>query len=413
MSLIKTSFYSFISTSVSLVTKLITNKVTAIYLGTSGMFFLGQLKDFISLGKVASTIGTENGVIKYVADYNNTEKLNPFINSALKIHLLFSVLVCLITLIFNKPLAHYLFEDSEFSSALIILSFSFITSAVFSLTMSTLNGLKKIKTYVLINIIATILSSIVMIILVVNYNLLGAIHAIAINQILVFFVSFICLRHIKKPSLKEFKTKINSKYFKNLTKFSLMAVTAPVFMLGATFFVRTFINNNLGNQFAGSWEGMWRISAIYIMFLTTTFKFYLIPTFTNLDGKYLKKEVFKVWSLSLPIIILITVVVYLIKDYLIILLFSKEFLLINSIMLFHLLGDAIKINSWVLGNILISKANTKVFIGFQIGWAIVFCALTMIFIEYYGFVGVSIAYFVTYVLHFIAMNIYFRKLLWI
>lgn len=413
MSLIKTSFYSFISTSVSLITKLITNKITAIYLGTSGMFFLGQLKDFISLGKVASTIGTENGVIKYVADYNNTEKLTPFINSALKIHLLFSIIVCLVTLIFNKPLAHYLFEDSKFSSALILLSFSFITSAVYSLIMSTFNGLKRIKTYVLINIIATIVSSIIMIILVIKFNLLGAIHAIAISQILVFFISIIFLRHIRKPLIRELKFKINSKYFKNLTKFSLMAVTAPVFMLGATFFVRALINKNLGDQFAGSWEGMWRISAIYIMFLTTTFKFYLIPTFTNLNGDKLKKEVFKVWSLSLPIIIIITILVYLIKDYLIVLLFSKEFLLINSIILFHLLGDAIKINSWVLGNILISKANTKVFIGFQIGWAVVFCSLTIIFIEYYGFVGVSIAYFVTYILHFIAMNIYFRKLLWL
>jgi PST family polysaccharide transporter len=149
------------------------------------------------------------------------------------------------------------------------------------------------------------------------------------------------------------------------------------------------------------------------MFLTTTFKFYLLPTFSEISGNQLKKEVFKVWTLSIPTILIITLAVYFLKDFIIPLLFSKEFILINTILLFHLLGDAIKINSWVLGNILIAKANTKVFIFFQIGWAIIFCSLSVILIRIQGFVGVSIAYFLTYVLHFIAMNVYFRKLLWI
>jgi PST family polysaccharide transporter len=412
MSLIKTSLYSFISTSISLVAKLITNKVAAIYLGTSGMFILGQLKDFMNLGKVAGNIGTENGVIKYVADYKNSEELKPFIGSAFKIHLFSSLTVCIITLCFNKSISQYLFKDLQFSSGIIILSFSFISMAFHSLIMSVLNGLKRIKTYVLISVVSTLITAIIMVILVVKYNIIGAVYAIAINQIIIAFVSLFFVRNLGFLSLKNFRTKINSIHFKNLTKFSVMAIVAPLCMVGSTFFVRLFINSKLGDQYAGSWEGMWRISAIYIMFLTTTFQFYLIPTFTGLSGKELKREVFKVWTLSVPSILAITFIVYLLKDFIVPLLFSKEFLLINTIILFHLLGDAVKINSWVLGKILVSKAKTKVFICFQIGWALVFCCLTVLLVKSQGFVGVSVAYFITYIFHFIAMNIYFRKLLW-
>lgn len=412
MSLIKTSFYSLISTSVSLVTKLITNKITAVYLGTSGMFILGQLKDFINLGKVASTIGTDNGVVKYVADYDNSDELKPFIGSAFKIHLLFSSIVCLITLCFSKTISQYLFNDLQFSKGIVILSFSFITTAIYSLILSVLNGLRKIKTYVVISVISTMITAGIMIALVIKFNILGAIYAIAINQIIIVFVSLFFIRNKGILSFNHIKTKLNSAHFKNLTKFSIMAIVAPICMIVATLFVRFFINSKLGDQYAGSWEGMWRISGIYIMFLTTTFQFYLIPTFTSLTGKKLKREVFKVWTLSVPSIIIITLVVYLLKDFIIPLLFSKEFLLINTIILFHLLGDAVKINSWVLGKILVSKANTKVFIYFQIGWAVIFCSLTVLLVKIYGFEGVSIAYFLTYVLHFIAMNLYFRKLLW-
>ena len=86
--------------------------------------------------------------------------------------------------------------------------------------------------------------------------------------------------------------------------------------------------------------------------------------------------------------------------------------MINSLILFHLLGDIIKINCWVLGNILVAKAKTNHFILFQVEWSIVFVVLSIILANVYGFVGLSIAYFSTYIIHFLLLNIYFRKLLW-
>ena len=104
--------------------------------------------------------------------------------------------------------------------------------------------------------------------------------------------------------------------------------------------------------------------------------------------------------------------VYFLKDFIITILLSKDFILINSIIFFHLIGDIIKINCWVLGNILISKAKTKVFILFQIEWSFIFVILSIFLINYYGFVGVSIAYFITYIIHFILLNLYFKNLIW-
>ena len=170
-----------------------------------------------------------------------------------------------------------------------------------------------------------------------------------------------------------------------------MALAGPICLISATFFVRYYLSTEFDKNHAGSWEGMWRISAIYLLFLTTTFKFYLLPTFSTLSGRKLKKEVFRIWLYIFPIIIIISVTVYLLKDFAITFLFSKEFFLINSLLLFHLLGDIIKINCWVLGNILISKAQTKIFVLFQIEWALVFIIFTFIFVRMYGFVGVSAA----------------------
>jgi len=414
MNLLKTSFFSAINTTVNLICRLISNKIIAVYLGTNGMFLLGQLKDFINIGTTVGTLGSGNGVIKYTADYkDDIKKLNAFLHSGLKIHLYFSVIVCVATFTLRNQISIYFFKDLNFSHSLIILSFSFITVTLHTFFVAVFNGLKQIKVYIKINIISAILSALIMILLVVKFNVIGAFYAMAVNQILVFFITLFFVKKLKYLDFKHFNFKIDKTHFKNLTKFSLMAIFAPICLVSATVFVRFYLNNKLGSNYAGSWEGMWRLSGIYIMFITTTFQFYLLPTFTGISNDNLKKEVFKVWSFSLPSILLATTAVYLLKDFIIPTVFSKEFSLINSIILFHLLGDIFKINTWVLGNVLISKAKSKVFIIFQIIWAIVFSTLAVIFINKYGFVGVSYAYFMTYVIHFFSMNFYFRKLLWV
>jgi PST family polysaccharide transporter len=148
------------------------------------------------------------------------------------------------------------------------------------------------------------------------------------------------------------------------------------------------------------------------MVLTSAFGFYLLPTFSKLYTKYLRKEIFSIWKITLPTTIIAGVGLFFLKDFVIRLVFTEEFLVISSLMGFQILGDVLKINSWVLGNLILAKAHTKVFIGVQVGWAVLFFLLSLVFLNIYGFWGISVAYFLTYLVHFIFMNIYFKKLLW-
>jgi PST family polysaccharide transporter len=199
MNFIKTSFYSGISTTVSLITKLITNKIVAVYLSTDGMYILGQLKDFLNITNVFSNFGTVNGTIKYTAEYKDDQtSLKSILGTSFKIHLYFSIVVFLILLIFNKQISIYLFDDEIYKTYLIILGFSIISVSVQSLFLSILNGLKKVKLYVLINVIATIIGALILVALIIKYNIEGALYAFAINQFLAFLVTLIIL-FIYKP----------------------------------------------------------------------------------------------------------------------------------------------------------------------------------------------------------------------
>ena len=413
MNFIKTSFLSGLSTAISLLARLISTKIVAVYLGTNGMFLMGQLKDFLRLGNTIGSFGIENGIVKYVSEYESEKtKLSDIIGTSFKINFASALIFSSLILVFKNQISDFLQINFSENFYFLILIFSIISASIHTCFLSIYNGLNKIKLYVLVNIFSNIVSAIILVILVLEMQIIGAFYALAINQIFSLLINII-LFFIYKP----FEIRWVFKQFvydnlKKLSSFSVMAVVGPTCLIISTFIVRDFIFTEFGSDYAGSWEAMWRISAIYLLFLITTFKFYLIPTFSKLNNNELKKEVFKIWKVVIPIIIIITAGVYITKDLIINILLSEEFMLINTIIFFHLLGDVIKINCWVLGNIMISKADTKSFIFFQIEWSVVFVALTYLFIGKYGFVGVSISYFITYIIHFSLLNLYFRKLLW-
>ena len=416
MNFIKTSIYSAASTTISLLVKLITNKIIAMYLGTNGMFLIGQLKDFLKIGNTLGTMGIETGTVKYSSELNEKENnFKDLLATSFKIHLFTSLIIVVLILVFYNYLAVSLSEElSEMNNYFFkyILCFSILSFSIQTFIMSVLNGLKKIKIFIFINILATIISGGILIYLVVNYLTIGAYYALILSPIITLITALIISLFLKPFKLNFLNSVFKLQHFKNLSNFSLMAIIAPLCLISATFIVRYYIYEEFDSNHAGSWEAMWRISAIYLLFLTTTFKFYLVPTFTNLENNSLKKEVFKIWKTTLPIIIIITLGVYISKDLIINILFTSEFNLVNSLILFHLLGDIIKINCWVLGNILVAKAKTNHFILFQLEWSIIFVFLSIILVNIYGFVGLSIAYFITYIIHFLLLNIYFRKLLW-
>ena len=414
MNFIKTSFLSGLSTGISLLARLISTKIVAVYLGTNGMFLLGQLKDFLRLGNTISSFGIENGIVKYVAEFEEQkENLSNIIGTSFRINIISAFFVSLVILAFKNQISTFLQIDFDKNFYFFLLVISVISASIHTCFLSIYNGLNRIKLFVIVNIISNIVSAIILVLFVLKMQIIGAFYALVINQILTLIINIIFYT-VYKPFLIQwiFKKYINE-YFKKLSSFSIMAIVGPVCLIISSFIVRDYLYDKFGADYAGSWEAMWRISAIYLLFLITTFKFYLIPTFSKLNDIELKKEVFKIWKIVVPIIILITTAVYFSKNIIINLLLSNEFILINSIIFFHLIGDIIKINCWVLGNIMISKAKTKSFVFFQIEWSLLFVTLSYVFIEKYGFVGVSISYFATYIIHFSLLNIYFKKLLWI
>lgn len=172
------------------------------------------------------------------------------------------------------------------------------------------------------------------------------------------------------------------------------------------------MSNEFGVNYAGYWEAMIRLSGAYLMLITMTLSVYYLPRLSELkDKSSIKNEVLLGFKFIFPVAILGASVVYLLRDFLIPLLFSKSFMPMKELFLWQMGGDVLKIGSWLLGYLMLSKAMTKLFIMTEVFASISLVGLTYIFTKLMGYQRLSLAYLINYALYWAILSVtVFRKL---
>ena len=124
----------------------ILNKILAVYVGPSGYAAIGQFQNFIQIIISFAGGAIHTAVVKYTAEYYDNEKRQIFVwQTASTIVLLFSLLLTVIILVFQKPLSIYLFQSLAYQSVFVWFALSLIFFTFNTLFLAILNGKKEIK----------------------------------------------------------------------------------------------------------------------------------------------------------------------------------------------------------------------------------------------------------------------------
>ncbi|WP_417698658.1 O-antigen translocase [Psychromonas sp.] len=410
MNLIKTSYYSFIATVIKLLSAVVVNKFIAMFIGPSGLAVIGQLQSFCQISMTCSRGAINSGVTKYVAEYRSEGKrVESLLGTSFWITMICSLIVGTMIVIFSQKASLTLFSSSEHRSIIVLFGFTIIFFSLNQLLLSVINGYKKIKTFVLLNIVQSIYSLIFTSALVYKFGLTGALVALVTNQSVVFFIGIYFLKDVLKRKASIIKYFDNNEA-KKLLKFSLMAITSSLTVPLSHLFVRDYLGNNVGWDQAGYWQAIWYISTMYLMVITTSLSTYYLPRLSEIKNKgELRKELISGYKILVPILISLSFGVYLLRDFVVLILFSDSFLQMRDLFKWQLVGDFFKIASWLLSYILLSKVMTKEFIVCEVVFSVSFCLLTIIYVDYYGLSGVTYAYASNYIMYLFVMALLTKK----
>ena len=410
MTLIKTSVLTGISTVIRLVSAFVINKVIALYIGPTGLAIVGQLQSFTSIITTFSNGAISSGIVKYTAEYQDIEEKKKIFSSSIVISLICSLIISIFLFGFSDYLSELILKDIQYSSVFIIFGATIFLFALNMVFVSILNGQKEIKKYVLVNIASSLFSLIFTSILIMQLNLMGALYALVVNQSVIFFVTLAFVVKSSWFKLEYFIKGLDKDTLKKLSKYSLMAITSALTVPVSHLIVREYIGENLSWDDAGYWQGIWYISSMYLMLVTTTLSVYYLPRLSEIqDNEELKAEIFSGYKIIMPIVIFGAFAIFLLKEYVVIIAFSKEFMPMLELFKWQLIGDVIKISSWLLAYLMLAKAMTKVFVYTEILFSALFVVLSILCVNSFGLIGITYAYALNYFLYLIMMIFIFRK----
>lgn len=172
------------------------------------------------------------------------------------------------------------------------------------------------------------------------------------------------------------------------------------------------IIETLSTEEAGYWDGLSKISIAYLGIITSSLAIYYLPKLSSLKERLeIRRELLNGYKIITPGLIVILFMVFIFRNSVINILYSSEFMGMNSLFAYQLAGDFFKIMSWLLAYLMLAKALTTIFIVSQIVILSGSYLLSTYLITLIGLGGVVMAHFIIYLTYFIFTIIVFKTYL--
>lgn len=410
--LLKISSANSLSVLVKIITGFITNKALAIFVGPTGMGYVGNFRDFYLSLQTIATVGLSNGIIKYVAEFRkDLPQLARVLSTALGMTIL-AAIACGFFVIFTASYWNsQLFSDThDFTVVIQISGASIVTYAIYTLVLAIINGYSKYKIYIVSSMLANISGLLITVILVWKYALIGALYALIIIPVVSLIITCFFI-YKKRVNLSLFNTKnIDLETISKFKNYILMALVSGLALPLVRILIRDYIEIHEDSAASGYWEAMFRISNFYLLFFTTLMTLYILPKFSNdPSDRTFRQEVGNFYKTLLPLFGLALGILYLLRTYVILILQTEAFLEMEKLFGWQLLGDFFKVASMVIAYRFIAQNMLWPFIITEIFSLLLLYGLTLYLVPLYGFVGAAMAYAIQMFIYLALVLFIFRK----
>lgn len=387
-------------------------KVVAVYTGPTGMAMLGQVQSMVTSlnGIINAPVGS--GIVRYTAEKQGEgfEACAPWWRASLQWVLIISTIIIPVGLLLAEHIAIWLFQDTTLTWIVVATVTVLPLSAIGTLCTSVVNGQQQYRRYVGLGMLSVLISGSVMLIMIVQANIKGALLATALQAALIGVIMLVA--NLRQPwfKLRYWWGTTDRETRKAIGGYMLMAITTALTVPTSLILVRNILIEQVGWEATGQWQAVWKISEVYLGVITMALGTYYLPRLSSLVGiDAIVSEIHKTARIVLPIVAILALSVYLLRDVAIWLLFTKKFHAARDLFAVQLCGDVIKIASWLYAYPMLSRGATKWYIGTEIVFSLSFVGLTHIFVSYAGINGVTIAYLVNYFICFLIIFLNVKK----
>lgn len=392
---------------------IVRSKVVAVLLGPAGIGILGLFNSTILLLSSLTNFGLGISAVKDIAAANETGDKQRIAKTVVVVKRLVwftGIFGALLTLVFSSFLSQIAFGNKDYTVAFIWLSTTLLLKQLASGEFVILQGLRKLKELAKANVIGSALGLLVSIPLYYYWSLEGIVPALVLTAVFTYLVS---LYFGNKQQLK--KVKVSARDVrtegKGMIMMGFMLSLSGIMVLGESYAIRIFINNVGGVEQVGLYNAGIALISTYVGLLFTAMETDYYPRLSAVADDDTKSNELVNQQTEIALLILAPVLTafLIFIDWVIIILYSSEFVAIKVMIYWAFLGMFFKVPAWVVGFIFIAKGKSKLFFWSELVSNLYLLALNLVGYYYWGLTGLGISFLVSYILYLIQVYVIARR----
>lgn len=403
-----------LSTFIKMITSFLSMKIVAVIIGPAGIAMLGQLTNFSTIAMNFASAGINNGVTKYIAEFREDKKIvSVFLSTAFRLTLCCALGVGVLMIVFGNTLSRLIMLSTEYSYVFLCFGCTVIFYALNNLLISVVNGFKQFRLFTYINIANSVVGLLFSVLFVLIWGLKGALISVVTFQSVVLIVTLYLLRKQLWFKWSNFRLGIKKDVLYKYLKYTVASLVFIALTPSVQLFLRRYVIAEISEVEAGIWEGMNRISAMYMMIINTSLAVYYIPRLSELKtSRELRTEILKAYKFIIPLMLVIFSGIYIFRRFVVYLLFTSEFYPMESLFSWQLSLDFINTCSFILSYLLIAKALTLEYTLTSIIFSFMYVLLAYCLLNVeHNVVGIIQGNIIAQILYFFTIAFLFRKII--
>ncbi|WP_178987736.1 O-antigen translocase [Winogradskyella schleiferi] len=401
--LVKAASLNMANISLRIVAGILVSKFIAVYIGPQGMALIGNLRNFLSAIQSMAISGLYKGVVKVISQVkNDVAELTKTLSTVFYFGFFTSVFLAFLCY-YNAEWINNVLFSSNYNYIYIIKTLAIVLPfyALNMFAFSILNGFSKHKYLLLINILGQILGLLVTLLLIYDENIDGALLAIVVTPALNLLITIVGIA-FRKSLISSIKiTRVSFSVLNKLGPYMIMALVSAIAMPIVMIIIRNYLIDEIGIKAAGYWTAMTRVSDYYLMFFNSLMALYILPRYSEINSKReFRKEVFSFYKTIMPVFLLLLLIIYLSRSFLITILFTEDFRPVENLFGYQILGDIARVLSLVIAYQFLAKKMFTHFIILEIFLFVIMYVSSIYLIDDFGVKGAVMGHCLSYVMYF-------------
>lgn len=391
------------------------NKLLAVFLPPAAFACVGQFLNLMNIGQATSSLALQNGWTALTAqNKNNQDKLLGIWRGGLRLTTFASLFTFVIALLFcfMAPLEMLLpGVPTRLAQAAILFALpGILATNIITITAAVMNGLGENHKWALINIV----TSVWQVLWVAFFLYTGRLSVLSIIATQSIVAAIFAGRISSRAGFsvnRIWKTALDTRG--PWLSYALMGLIPMVMTPVVLTLMRTMVAFHFGNDAAGIWQSVWKVSDFLFMAMSAILTVIILP---RVSASMNRGEFFKMFNPLLLRIMGISLamiaVLYFGRSILVQVLFSQAYMGAVDYLSLQLVGDFFRAGGFALALVLIARRETVAFLSVEVGSEFLLAAGTFVGIKFLEFNGPMAAYAFENFVYFVVLYILVRRLKW-